>query len=265
MLRQLKGFILGAVLLVGAGSIAQATPPSLRLTSARGLLAVEQDAAVSCEPVGVSSDGNDEESGTSDGVGTQDEVCDDEHAGAEDQAAEDAGSGTVGPEDAGSDEGEVGPEDDDAEDQAEEGDETAAADETELQSGDESSTHGVAVRVAAHCSLRGRAHGELVRAIAHLEDATVGDAEAACAQALANAAAGPQSEAQTDTTGTDTHGASGSNGHGASGSNGHGRPGSQGKPSPSQEHQSGGPGHSGRGKSGTEHGGSGRSHGRQKH
>ena len=40
--------------------------------------------------------------------------------------------------------------------------------------------HGAAVRVAAHCDVRGRAHGELVRSIAGDEDATVAEAAAAC-------------------------------------------------------------------------------------
>jgi hypothetical protein len=45
--------------------------------------------------------------------------------------------------------------------------------------------HGAAVRVAAHCDMRGRAHGELVRSIAGEEDATVAEAAAACEAAQA--------------------------------------------------------------------------------
>jgi hypothetical protein len=47
--------------------------------------------------------------------------------------------------------------------------------------------HGAAVRVAAHCDVPGRAHGELVRSIAGDEEATVADATAACARAEAGA------------------------------------------------------------------------------
>ena len=45
--------------------------------------------------------------------------------------------------------------------------------------------HGKVVSTAAHCDIKGRAHGELVRSIAQDKDATVADAEAACAAAIA--------------------------------------------------------------------------------
>lgn len=45
--------------------------------------------------------------------------------------------------------------------------------------------HGAAVSVAAHCPIKGRAHGRLVRSIARDKEATPGDAERACAEALA--------------------------------------------------------------------------------
>jgi hypothetical protein len=57
--------------------------------------------------------------------------------------------------------------------------------------GDAARNHGAAVRVAAHCDVRGKAHGELVRSIAGDEDASVADATAACARA----------EAETDRSG----------------------------------------------------------------
>jgi len=53
--------------------------------------------------------------------------------------------------------------------------------------------HGRAVSTAAHCPLKGRAHGELVRSIAHDKDATVEEAQAACDAALAAAAAAAES------------------------------------------------------------------------
>ncbi len=52
--------------------------------------------------------------------------------------------------------------------------------------------HGKVVSTAAHCPVKGRAHGELVSAIAKDKDATVADAEAACEAALAEQAAGEQ-------------------------------------------------------------------------
>jgi hypothetical protein len=48
--------------------------------------------------------------------------------------------------------------------------------------------HGAAVGAAAHCDVRGRAHGELVRSIAGDEEATVADATPACAAAVATEA-----------------------------------------------------------------------------
>lgn len=62
------------------------------------------------------------------------------------------------------------------------------ADETEAPEQEEAvgeDNHGDAVSTAAHCKLKSRAQGELVSAIAQDKDATVADAEAACAAALA--------------------------------------------------------------------------------
>ena len=58
-------------------------------------------------------------------------------------------------------------------------------DEQEQEDGEAKDNHGAAVSTAAHCPIKGRAHGELVRSIAQDKDATVADAEAACAAALA--------------------------------------------------------------------------------
>lgn len=54
--------------------------------------------------------------------------------------------------------------------------------------------HGAAVSIAAHCPIKGKAHGELVRSIAKDKDATVADAETACDAALAAAVAAPARE-----------------------------------------------------------------------
>ncbi|CAN5588896.1 hypothetical protein BH18ACT16_BH18ACT16_07440 [soil metagenome] len=45
--------------------------------------------------------------------------------------------------------------------------------------------HGAVVSVAAHCSVKGRAHGELVREVARSKDMTVAEAEEACKAAVA--------------------------------------------------------------------------------
>lgn len=45
--------------------------------------------------------------------------------------------------------------------------------------------HGSVVKVAAHCAVKGRAHGELVRSVASDKDMTVADAERACEAAIA--------------------------------------------------------------------------------
>ena len=61
--------------------------------------------------------------------------------------------------------------------------------ETDTEEGVEN--HGKAVSTAAHCAIKGRAHGELVRSVAQDKDATVESAQAACDAALAAAAAAP--------------------------------------------------------------------------
>ena len=71
--------------------------------------------------------------------------------------------------------------------------------ETGVQSGNEGSegesleeevtskaqNHGAVVSIAAHCSVKGRAHGELVREVARNKDMTVAEAEEACKAAVA--------------------------------------------------------------------------------
>lgn len=63
--------------------------------------------------------------------------------------------------------------------------------EDEEDGKDHPENHGAAVSTAAHCPVKGKAHGELVRSIAQDKDATVAEAEAACEAALAAAAAEP--------------------------------------------------------------------------
>lgn len=65
--------------------------------------------------------------------------------------------------------------------------ETEEADDASEESGD---NHGKVVSTAAHCPVKGRAHGALVRSIAKDKDATVADAEAACEAMMAAVADG---------------------------------------------------------------------------
>ena len=64
--------------------------------------------------------------------------------------------------------------------------------------GGSTTNHGSAVRVAAHCDVRGRAHGELVRSIAQDKDATVASAEQACADARSAAPHGASTDEVKD-------------------------------------------------------------------
>lgn len=64
--------------------------------------------------------------------------------------------------------------------------ETASpAPEDDDEGGEKADNHGKVVSTAAHCDVKGKAHGELVRSIAKDKAATVADAEAACAAAMA--------------------------------------------------------------------------------
>ena len=51
--------------------------------------------------------------------------------------------------------------------------------------GSEGTNHGAAVSVAAHCPIKGRAHGALVSSVARDKDATPESAQAACDAAVA--------------------------------------------------------------------------------
>lgn len=64
----------------------------------------------------------------------------------------------------------------------------------EAEEGTKADNHGRAVSTAAHCDIRGKAHGELVRSIAKDKEATVADAEAACTAAIAAQEVAPDEE-----------------------------------------------------------------------
>ena len=68
---------------------------------------------------------------------------------------------------------------------------TSTEEDEEDPEGAGAENHGKVVSTAAHCDVKGRAHGELVRSIAKDKDATVADAQAACEAAMAAAAAAP--------------------------------------------------------------------------
>ncbi len=91
--------------------------------------------------------------------------------------SDDEGDGTEGDETEACD---TGSGDDPEPDTCEMGDDEG---EAKVSDGADRDNHGAAVQVAAHCDVKGRAHGELVRSIATDKDATVADAEAACTAA----------------------------------------------------------------------------------
>lgn len=68
-------------------------------------------------------------------------------------------------------------------------DATPAEDEDDEAADGKADNHGKVVSTAAHCDIKGKAHGELVRSIAKDKEATVADAEAACQAAIAAQAA----------------------------------------------------------------------------
>jgi hypothetical protein len=75
-------------------------------------------------------------------------------------------------------------------DESEQGDESGSDGDAGSENGDQ---HGKAVSTAAHCAVQGSAHGDLVSSIAQDKGATVADAEAACATALASSSSDDES------------------------------------------------------------------------
>lgn len=71
---------------------------------------------------------------------------------------------------------------------------TETPDDGGAEEGAKTDNHGRAVSTAAHCDIPGKAHGELVRSVAKNKDATVADAEAACAAAIEAQEAAPAEE-----------------------------------------------------------------------
>ena len=64
-------------------------------------------------------------------------------------------------------------------------DEGSEGESSEEEDTSKGHNHGAVVSVAAHCSVKGRAHGKLVREVARNKDMTVAEAEEACKAAVA--------------------------------------------------------------------------------
>jgi hypothetical protein len=208
MVNKLSALALGTALAITFVGAAQAVPTPLQLTAASeagsatgdqpDVSCLEPDEApdVTDEPTDPSSEGDDVAETDTTTAARQshegaagDQVTDEEateNAGDETQC----GSGEVGPGIPTTDEDDgAGAEDDDGDQGVGyEGDEDDAQDD---------GNHGGAVRVAAHCEVRGYLHGELVRSIAKNKEATPADAEAACVEALAKAHSKPGHHAKS--------------------------------------------------------------------
>jgi hypothetical protein len=255
---KVKALVVGFTAAVAAVSAAHALPVTVDLQSAFERLPAHRN-PVPCLETGTSDDSQDEavaddtaatdDSTTDDSTATDDTNVDDSNVD-DSTTADDSQDETVTDESTTADgdveqaqerscdddDDELGPAEVAAEGD-DSGDEAGGA-------GPQADSHGGAVRVAAHCDVKGRAHGELVSSIARDHDATVADAEAACADALA--------EADTESA-TDVHGPSGTHGGPDQTGEGHGPPdhssaGDQGNSgggsSGSHGHSSEAPGHS---------------------
>lgn len=110
-------------------------------------------------------------------------------------------AGDCEPEESPSPEATETPKDDGSEDadceEADDGDEGSDPEEGEESDADDedagdgaADNHGQVVKIAAHCDVKGRAHGALVSSIARDKDVTAEDAEKACEEAMATLKAG---------------------------------------------------------------------------
>ena len=193
IMRQLKPVVMGAVFTLVAMAFAYAVPRAIQLepTSDDGEVVVTVSECPEDDPVvdeGTDEDGVVEEGTEGEGTeveeGTEGEETEVEE-GTEGEETE-VEEGTEGEETVDECEGDDEAEPEVVEDDAEEGD-----------SG-EAENHGQVVRVAAHCPIKGKAHGELVRSIAQDKEATVEDAEAACEEAMAAAQAAGDSKGKPE-------------------------------------------------------------------
>ncbi len=174
--RQIKVLLIGAAFTVVAMGFAYAVPRAMSTAaggsardSIRLLTGTEESPAPSTP-----SDDCDEPVSSEDPVGSEEPAASEEPVASE-QPASEAPVASEEPCDDG--DGEEPNDPADEEENGEDGD----------GNGGSTTNHGSAVRVAAHCDVHGRAHGELVRSVAQDKDATVASAEQACADALSAA------------------------------------------------------------------------------
>ncbi len=196
MFQHLKGFVGIGLLLLAAMGFAYGSPsqvptgsltapsstdpevPAGSCTDETGEVEVDDEAPA--DP-GDDEPADDQESGDD---GTDDQAVGDEDDpdgnadDSEDCDSDDEGGGTEGDEAEACD---TGSGDDSEPDTCEMDDDEGDAKDSD---GADRDNHGAAVRVAAHCDVKGRAHGELVRSVATNKDATVAGAEAACIAAM---------------------------------------------------------------------------------
>ena len=174
--RQIKVLLIGAAFTVVAMGFAYAVPRAMSTAaggSARDSIRLLTGAEESPAP-STPSDDCDEPVSSEDPVGSEEPAASEEPVASE-QPASEAPVASEEPCDDG--DGEEPNDPADEEENGEDGD----------GNGGSTTNHGSAVRVAAHCDVHGRAHGELVRSVAQDKDATVASAEQACADALSAA------------------------------------------------------------------------------
>jgi hypothetical protein len=189
MSRQLKPMLMGAIFTLVAMGFAYALPHAVNLQpmSDEGtgeVVALEPDCPVDEDGPDDGSEGEGEELVEGEGEelveGEGEELVEGEGEGEELVEGEGEGEELVEGEGEGEELVEGEGEECEEEDVFVEGEDLE--DEGE---GGQATNHGRVVRVAAHCDVKGRAHGELVRSIAKDREATVADAESACDEAMA--------------------------------------------------------------------------------
>jgi hypothetical protein len=168
--RQIKVLLIGAAFTVVAMGFAYAVPRAMS-TAAGGSARDSIRLLTGTEESPAPSDDCDEPVSSQDPVGSEEPAASEEPVASE-QPASEAPVASEEPCDDGD-----GDEPDDPANEEENGEDGDG-------NGGSTTNHGSAVRVAAHCDVHGRAHGELVRSVAQDKDATVASAEQACADAL---------------------------------------------------------------------------------
>jgi hypothetical protein len=182
MFRRLNLTALVGLFVVVLMSGAQAVPNPMNLVSDLG---VEEESttepapeACSDEPAGSEEEDAEAADVEGDAAELEDTEAGDEHAD-EDSTCEEEGTGGSSVADEDGD----GDEETDAETDGSDGEASAAQAKKVVQN------HGAAVRIAAHCDVPGKLHGELVSSIAKDKEATPEQAESACEAAMASAGA----------------------------------------------------------------------------